>query len=140
MVQKASKVPQTVFPPPTIRLCEIIRPLLSAIFGEAQLDVAMNDPGPSEAIQVYLPTPEYFDVLGVHALYGRTLVTDDAKDEPGTPPAVLSYGFWRRRFGGDPHVIGTSLVLRGNRFVIVGVLPANSTAFPLIPHRMCASH
>ena len=83
----------------------------------------MNEPGPSEAIQVYLPTPEYFDVLGVHALYGRTLVTDDAKDEPGTPPAVLSYGFWRRRFGGDPHVIGTSLVLRGNRFVIVGVLP-----------------
>ena len=124
MVQKVPKVPTTnSLPAAYYQTLRNYSTTLSAVFGEAQLDVAMNEPGPSEAIQVYLPTPEYFDVLGVHALYGRTLVTDDAKDEPGTPPAVLSYGFWRRRFGGDPHVIGTSLVLRGNRFVIVGVLP-----------------
>jgi putative ABC transport system permease protein len=124
MVQKLPKVPTTnSLPAAYYQTLRNYSTTLSAVFGEAQLDVAMNEPGPSEAIQVYLPTPEYFDVLGVHALYGRTLVTDDAKDEPGTPPAVLSYGFWRRRFGGDPHVIGTSLVLRGNRFVIVGVLP-----------------
>ena len=124
MVQKLPKVPTTnSLPAAYYQTLRNYSTTLSAVFGEAQLDVAMSEPGPSEAIQVYLPTPEYFDVLGVHALYGRTLVTDDAKDEPGTPPAVLSYGFWRRRFGGDPHVIGTSLVLRGNRFVIVGVLP-----------------
>lgn len=124
MVQKVPKVPTTnSLPAAYYQTLRNYSTTLSAVFGEAQLDVAMNEPGPSEAIQVYLPTPEYFDVLGVRALYGRTLLTDDAKDEPGTPPAVLSYGFWRRRFGGDPHVIGTSLVLRGNRFVIVGVLP-----------------
>jgi putative ABC transport system permease protein len=103
MVQKLPKVPTTnSLPAAYYQTLRNYSTTLSAVFGEAQLDVAMNEPGPSEAIQVYLPTPEYFDVLGVRALYGRTLVTDDAKDEPGTPPAVLSYGFWRGPLGYEP--------------------------------------
>lgn len=37
---------------------------------------------------------------------------------------ILSYGFWQRRFGGDPGVIGKTLILSGNSFEIVGVTPA----------------
>ena len=62
--------------------------------------------------------------MGVQALYGRVLLPDDANESPGMPPAVLSYGFWQRRFGGDPGVVNRRTILvNGHRFVIVGVMP-----------------
>lgn len=96
---------------------------LSAVFGEAEWPVAMDNPKPAEQVRVRVVTPEFFDVLGVPALYGRTLTADDARDEPGPPPAVLSYGFWQRRFAGDPHAVGRSISLRSHPFVVVGVMP-----------------
>jgi predicted permease len=68
-------------------------------------------------------TPEFFDVLGVPALLGRTLTAEDASNNPGALPAVLSCGFWRRRFDGDPRTIGKTVTLNGKKFLIVGVMP-----------------
>ena len=96
---------------------------LSAVFGEAEWPVAMDDPKPAEQVRVHTVTPELFDVLGVPALYGRALTSNDAQETPGAPPAVLSYGFWQRRFAGDPRVMGQSLSLHGHPFVVVGVMP-----------------
>jgi predicted permease len=96
---------------------------LSTVFGDAEWPVAMDDPKPAEQVRVHVVTPEFFDALGVPALYGRTLTESDAKEEPGPPPAVLSYGFWQRRFAGDPHVVGRSITLRGHKFLVVGVMP-----------------
>jgi predicted permease len=108
---------------------------LSAVFGEAPIDVAMNQPAPAEQVRVHMATPEFFEVLGVPALFGRTLTEDDAKANPGTPPAVLSYGFWRRRFNGDPEAVGRTIVLHGHPFVIVGVMPRafNGTSVDTAP-------
>lgn len=96
---------------------------LSAVFGDAEWPVAMDHPQPAEQVRVHLVTPEFFDVLGVAALYGRTLTADDAKEDVGTPPAVLSYGFWQRRFAGDVHAVGRTITLRGHKFLVVGVMP-----------------
>jgi predicted permease len=96
---------------------------LSTVFGDAEWPVAMDDPKPAEQVRVHVVTPEFFDALGVPALYGRTLTENDAKDEPGPPPVVLSYGFWQRRFASDPHVVGRSITLRGQKFMVVGVMP-----------------
>lgn len=108
---------------------------LSAVFGEAPIDVAMNQPTPAEQVRVHMATPEFFEVLGVPALYGRTLTEEDAKANSGTPPAVLSYGFWRRRFNGDPTTVGRTIVLHGHPFVIVGVMPRafNGTSVDTAP-------
>ena len=108
---------------------------LSAVFGEAPIDVAMNQPAPAEQVRVHMATPEFFEVLGVPALFGRTFTEDDAKGHPGTPPAVLSYGFWRRRFNSDPAAVGRTLVLHGHPFVIVGVMPRgfNGTSVDTAP-------
>src|SRR5262249_10849339 len=78
---------------------------LSGVFAEAAIDVAMNQPMPAEQVRVHLATPEFFEVLGVPALLGRALTEDDAKANSGTPPAVLSDGFWRRRFNADPGAV-----------------------------------
>ncbi len=110
------------------RLYEALRDhstTLSAVFGEATWDVALNQPGPSEQVRVNLPTPEYFQALGVSARYGRTLTPEDAKPNTGPAPAVLSYGFWRRRFHSDSRVVGTTIRLRDTTFVIVGITPQN---------------
>jgi predicted permease len=64
-----------------------------------------------------------FTLLGAGPLLGRVFLPEE--DEPGKPPAVvLSNGFWQRRFGSDPEIIGKSLTLNGNNFAIVGVMPA----------------
>jgi len=72
-----------------------------------------------------LVTHEFFDVLEVPALHGRTFLPED--DAGGDAPAlVLSHGFWRRAFEGDPGVIGRRVEMRVDlqeSFRIVGVLP-----------------
>jgi len=102
---------------------------LSTVFGEFAIDAALSEPEPAELIRVHLSTPEFFDVLGVRAALGRTLMADDAEDNPGTPPAVLSYGFWQRRFNGNPEAIGKTIRLHGNQFLIVGVTPREFNGF-----------
>jgi predicted permease len=96
---------------------------VSVAFGEEQLQVGMERPAPSEVIRVHPVTPEYFDALNASALIGRALTAADARASDTVPPAVLSYGFWRRRFEGDRSAIGRTLQMHGHDFTIVGVMP-----------------
>ena len=67
-------------------------------------------------------TWNFFDVLGVHALIGRTLV--QGEDDPGAPRRViLAYGFWQRNFAGDRSVVGRTISLDGANATVIGVLP-----------------
>jgi len=64
-----------------------------------------------------------FPMLGVPAYMGRAFTTDE--DVTGTEHvAVISYGLWQRRFGGDRSVIGRTMSLDGEPFTILGVMPA----------------
>ncbi|HET9710665.1 MAG TPA: ABC transporter permease, partial [Pyrinomonadaceae bacterium] len=75
-----------------------------------------------EELTVQMATPEFFKVLGVDPLIGRTFLADD----DGKPPVVvLSYGLWQRRFGGQASVIGQPITLSGIKFTVIGVMPAN---------------
>lgn len=70
---------------------------------------------------VTMVSGNYFDVLGVRPALGRVLNVDDNQKEGAAPYAVLSYGFWRRAFGGDQNVIGKEIHLNGSPFTVVGV-------------------
>jgi putative ABC transport system permease protein len=84
-------------------------------------------------VQVGFATVDFFDVLGVQPFMGRDFEEADGTpfnfaDPTALPPTgslILSYGFWQRRFGGDPDVLGTTLQLAGAPAVVVGVLPAD---------------
>jgi predicted permease len=96
------------------------------IFGQTgeNFHLAISNPEPAQEIAVRAVTPEFFEALGVRALYGRVLLHDDANLNSGAPPAVLSYGFWRRRFGGNQSVVKSqAIIVNGHPFLVVGVMP-----------------
>jgi putative ABC transport system permease protein len=69
-----------------------------------------------------------FDMFGVNALIGRTLIPAD--DSPGSERVVvLTHGLWKRRFGGDENLLNKTLTLNGDSYTVVGVLP-DSFMFP----------
>lgn len=70
-----------------------------------------------------LVSGNYFQVLGVPAIVGRTILPSDDVAKLGSPVAVLSYGYWQRRFGGDPRAVGQALQINGHAFTILGVAP-----------------
>jgi putative ABC transport system permease protein len=75
-----------------------------------------------ERVETALISPSAFELLGVKAGLGRTFLSEEA--EPGrNRVALLSYGFWQRRFGGDSGVLGKKAIVDGNSLTIVGVMP-----------------
>jgi predicted permease len=65
---------------------------------------------------------DYFSTLGVSTVLGRTLQSSD--DQPGAPPVcVLGYGLWRQGYGQSGDVLGRTIRVNGNEFLIVGVAP-----------------
>ena len=87
--------------------------------------------GEPERLDVSIVLEDFFHVLGVPPLKGRTFGKADYEDIVGDATqwdavsgvAVLSYPFWQRRFGGDPDALGKTLLLNGNGFTIVGIMP-----------------
>jgi putative ABC transport system permease protein len=70
--------------------------------------------------------PQYFNIFGVHAVLGRTLVAGE--DQPGkNQVVVLSHALWQTQFGGDPKLIGQTIRLDGEPYTVVGVLPAGGS-------------
>ena len=63
----------------------------------------------------------FFDGLGVHALVGRVLTDADDQKGCGSPGAVLSHTFWQTRYGGNPDVVGKTIMLDRRRFDVIGV-------------------
>ena len=77
--------------------------------------------GPNRTGSAELVSGNYFPVLGVGAALGRVFTASDDLIQGGHPLAVLSYGYWKTRFAGDPAVIGKKIVLNGYPLTIVGV-------------------
>ena len=75
-----------------------------------------------ERVLAAMATPGYFDVFGAVPTIGRTFTREDI--ETGNQlVAVVTHGFWTRRFGADPGVVGQPVTLNGNPFTLLGVLP-----------------
>ncbi len=64
----------------------------------------------------------YFDLLGLDVSLGRAITPEENQPTGAQPVAVLGHGFWRSAFGGDPNVVGRSLLLNGRSWQIIGVL------------------
>ncbi len=82
----------------------------------------LNWKGESERVFAPSVSANFFSVLGVDAIRGRTFQTGEDK-QGGPRLAVLSYGLWQRRFGGSEQIVGQQLNLAGDSYTVIGVLP-----------------
>jgi predicted permease len=78
--------------------------------------------GNPEQISAGIASANLFSVLRVQPAMGRLFIAED--DRPGAElVAVISDGFWRRRFGGDPTIVGRTIDLDGDPYTVIGILP-----------------
>ncbi len=110
-------------------------------------DTTLTGQGVPERLSAVPVTGNFFPVLGVQPILGRNFNEEECKWR-GPSAVILSYGFWQRRFAGDPGIVGRKLTLDEKPVSVIGVLPPSFdfssvfhpgshidlfTAFPLTP-------
>ena len=89
--------------------------------------VAISGHGEPERITAARVSASLFPMLGAQPILGRTFTPEE--DAPGHPLALLSYSLWQRRFGGDAGIVGQTIQLDRQPYVVIGVMP-RSFVFP----------
>ncbi len=85
--------------------------------------MSLTGAGTPQRVWGALTSANYFDVLGVRPIVGRTFRPDEDATPGGAPVAVISYGLWQTRFAGRPDVVGQTMALNTHPYTIVGVTP-----------------
>jgi macrolide transport system ATP-binding/permease protein len=96
---------------------------LSGLVAHQVLPLNLGRRGKPERVRGAIVSGNYFEVLGVKALIGRTFLPEEDLTPNGHPVVVIGHGLWQRRLGADPNVIGRSITLNEHDFMIVGVTP-----------------
>ena len=81
----------------------------------------LSSDGKAERVIGQIVTGNYFDVLRVKPQFGRTFLSDEDRFAMANAVVVISDGFWRRRFGADPAVVGRTILLNRYPFTIIGI-------------------
>ena len=98
---------------------------LAGVIAFKQRPLYMGDAPALERVWSEMVSSNFFDVLGVKPILGRTFMPGEQMDRPGGAPfAVISEGLWRRRFQADPRIVGRTIKLNRQVFTIIGVTPA----------------
>src|SRR5262245_33476763 len=90
-------------------------------FDSSRVNVALD--GQAEVAKAQRVTGGFFAVLGVNALFGRTITEEDDKVPGAHPVVVISHRYWQGRFAADPAIVGKTIALNGHPFTIIVVTP-----------------
>ncbi len=96
-----------------------------SIEARGELFYNLTGVGTPERVACGVVSPGLFDLLGAKAVAGRTSFRPDETRPGAAPIVVLGYPLWQRRFGGDPTIVGRSILLNGKSHTVVGVLPSS---------------
>ena len=105
---------------------EVLRELsksFDSVAAVAQSAYNLTGTDTPERLQVEMVSASYFPLLGVDAAIGRVFTSEEDRVPEANLVALLSHGFWQRRYGGDSQIIGKSIELDKHLFTVVGVLP-----------------
>ena len=91
------------------------------VLARFQMSMTVGWKGVAERADGDLVSGNYFEVLGVTPALGRLFTASDDKTPGAHPVAVISYGYWQRRFGGDHAILNQPISVNGHPFTIVGV-------------------
>jgi predicted permease len=98
--------------------------VFSGMFCRYPTPASLTFGGQAERVDGELVSGTYFSVLGVNAALGRTFTPDDDRAPNGHPVVVLSYNYWKQRFGGDPAILGKTLTVNKHNMTVIGVAQA----------------
>jgi putative ABC transport system permease protein len=108
--------------------------VFSGVAGATGHSLTLTGRGEPDDVTTEVVTSDFFSLLGVKPLLGRTFEPEDGK-RGAAPVVILSENFWRSRFGADPKVLGTSITLEKRPFTVVGVMPASFRPPPFVEGR-----
>jgi len=98
--------------------------VFSHIAASSGIQITLSDGDRPERIRATITSSDFFPLFGVSAVAGRTLASRDSHSG-NDHVAVLGYDLWQKRFGGQSDVVGREILLNGERFTVVGVMPRN---------------
>ena len=87
----------------------------------SSVTVNITTPQGPEIVRGVIASSNYFDLLGVRAIHGRTF--HPAEGSEAGPVVVLGHRFWQQRFAGDPDLVGRAVLLNGTPFSVIGIAP-----------------
>ena len=96
-------------------------PIFKGLMCRFGTGVNLSFEGSTERASGELVSGNYFRVLGVGALLGRTFTPEDNLTPGGHPVVVLSHGFWRARFASNRAIVGQTVIINGLNMTVVGV-------------------
>ena len=85
--------------------------------------LSLSRSGVNERVWGYEVSGNYFDVLGVKAIHGRTFLPEEDQTKLSHPVVVLGYDSWQRRFAGDPSLVGKDILINNHQFKVIGIAP-----------------
>jgi len=85
--------------------------------------LSLSRGGVNERIWGFEVSGNYFDVLGVKAIHGRTFLPEEDKTKLSHPVIVVSYDCWQQRFGADPGLVGRDVLINNHQFKVIGIAP-----------------
>jgi predicted permease len=94
---------------------------VATLLARFPVSLSVSGQGQTERIDGELVSGNYFQVLGVTPALGRAFTSEDETAPGAAPLAVLSYGYWKRRFGADASLLNKTLVVNGTPLTVVGV-------------------
>ncbi|HEU4509154.1 MAG TPA: ABC transporter permease [Pyrinomonadaceae bacterium] len=97
--------------------------VLSGLLAYRFVPLSLSRGGSNERVWGYEVSGNYFDVLGVKAIHGRTFLPEEDKTPLTHPVVVLGYDGWQRRFGGNPGIVGKDVLLNNHQFRVIGIAP-----------------
>jgi predicted permease len=98
-------------------------PAFRGLLAHAPATAHLTADGATEPVIGDLVTGAFFEVLGLRPAHGRLLTPDDDRAPSAHPVVVLGHGYFERRFGGDPAVVGRTLHINNHPMTVVGVAP-----------------
>ena len=95
----------------------------TGLAAEDMLSAAVDAENQSDVIWGQVVSANYFDVLQVKPILGRSFLPDEDKTAGANPVVVLSHGFWQRRLNADPNIVGKTVQLNNRAYQVIGVTP-----------------
>jgi predicted permease len=97
--------------------------VLSGMLVYRFVPLSLSRGGNNERIWGYEVSGNYFDVLNVKAIRGRTFLPEEDKTKLSHAVVVLGYVAWQRRFGGDPNLVDKDILINNHQFRVIGIAP-----------------